>query len=315
MDFWKFSSIQDRLCAQCLISHAGFSDLMWLVKLWNFQDFIVQVVGFVASFRFKLKKKKKNDTENLIYPVEEEKKSNLWPGRRGQSKEGIHRVVLLGIEERVVVLHEQTGRSVTAGCHQAPLNVSADPYATVAVLVEDLRRQRDAVAGLVLLRHVGPHPHAVLLVAGNVQLGVVHLESLQEADHILLLLLDLGKGAFWRNTGDTIASHGHMVSGQVVHWYKSRIYLRPWNITSVLLILHNNYLILAENEDTKCILFQTDCNHVFAMFSSWLDCDTKYKVWGCVGNSTWASNILKYKPKNVFLKKMTTPKFSSLIIQ
>lgn len=64
-------------------------------------------------------------------------------------------------------------------------------YATVAVLVEDLGRQGDAVAGLHLLGNVGPHPHAVLLVAGDVQLGVVHLESLQEADHILLLLLDL----------------------------------------------------------------------------------------------------------------------------
>lgn len=81
----------------------------------------------------------------------------------------------------------------------------AAPYTTVVVLVEDLRRQRDAVAGLVLLRNVGPHPHAVLLVAGDVQLGVVHFESLQEADHILLLLLDLGRDADWRNAGDTTA--------------------------------------------------------------------------------------------------------------
>lgn len=79
--------------------------------------------------------------------------------------------------------------------HNAWLNVS--PYTTVVVLVEDLRRQRDAVAGLVLLRNVGPHPHAVLLVAGDVQLGVVHFKSLQEADHILLLLLDLRRNADW----------------------------------------------------------------------------------------------------------------------
>lgn len=63
---------------------------------------------------------------------------------------------------------------------------------TVAVLVEDLRGQGDAVAGLLLLRNVLPHPHAVLLIAGDVQLSVVHFEGLKEADHILLLLLDLG---------------------------------------------------------------------------------------------------------------------------
>lgn len=65
-------------------------------------------------------------------------------------------------------------------------------YAAVAVFVEDLRREGDAVAGLLLHRNVLPHPHAVLLVAGDVQLSVVHFKSLKEADHILLLLLDLG---------------------------------------------------------------------------------------------------------------------------
>lgn len=67
-------------------------------------------------------------------------------------------------------------------------------YPTVALFVEDLRGQGDAVGGLLLLGDILPHPHAVLLVAGDVQLGVVHLNSLQEADHILLLLLDLGDG-------------------------------------------------------------------------------------------------------------------------
>ena len=65
-------------------------------------------------------------------------------------------------------------------------------YPTVALFVEDLRGQGDAVGGLLLRGDVLPHPHAVLLVAGDVQLSVVHFNSLQEADHILLLLLDLG---------------------------------------------------------------------------------------------------------------------------
>ncbi len=65
-------------------------------------------------------------------------------------------------------------------------------HPTVALFVEDLRGQGDAVGGLLLRGDVLPHPHAVLLVAGDVQLSVVHLKSLQEADHILLLLLDLG---------------------------------------------------------------------------------------------------------------------------
>lgn len=96
-------------------------------------------------------------------------------------------------------------RGLPSVYREVSLNVFAAPYTTVVVLVEDLRRQRDAVAGLVLLRNVGPHPHAVLLVAGDVQLGVVHFESLQEADHILLLLLDLGRDADRRNAGDTTA--------------------------------------------------------------------------------------------------------------
>lgn len=65
-------------------------------------------------------------------------------------------------------------------------------YPTIALFIEDLRGQGDAVGGLLLVGDILPHPHAVLLVAGDVQLSVVHLNSLQEADHILLLLLDLG---------------------------------------------------------------------------------------------------------------------------
>lgn len=73
-------------------------------------------------------------------------------------------------------------------------STGADP--TVAVLIENLWRQRDAVGGFLLLWDVLPHPHAVLLIAGNVQLSVVHLKSLQEAHHILLFLLDL-RGKKW----------------------------------------------------------------------------------------------------------------------
>lgn len=75
-------------------------------------------------------------------------------------------------------------------------------YPTVALFIEDLRGQRDAVGGLLLLRDILPHPHAVLLIAGDVQRSVVHFKSLQEADHILLLLLDLGsrkKHKFYEN--------------------------------------------------------------------------------------------------------------------
>ena len=64
-------------------------------------------------------------------------------------------------------------------------------HPTVAIFVEYLRREGDAVSGLLLLRDVLSHPHAVVLVAGDVQLGVVQFQSFQEADHILLLLLDL----------------------------------------------------------------------------------------------------------------------------
>lgn len=65
-------------------------------------------------------------------------------------------------------------------------------YPTVAIFIENLRGQGDPVGRLLLLRDILPHPHAVLLVAGDVQLSVVHFKSLQEANHILLLLLDLG---------------------------------------------------------------------------------------------------------------------------
>ena len=76
--------------------------------------------------------------------------------------------------------------------HSPAMRMFLCTYPTVALFIEDLRGQRDAIGGLLLLGDVLPHPHAVLLVAGDVQLSVVHLKSLQEADHILLLLLDLG---------------------------------------------------------------------------------------------------------------------------
>lgn len=65
-------------------------------------------------------------------------------------------------------------------------------HPTVALIVENLRREGDAVGWLLFLGDVLPHPHAVVHVAGDVQLGVVHFKSLQETNHILLLLLDLG---------------------------------------------------------------------------------------------------------------------------
>lgn len=71
----------------------------------------------------------------------------------------------------------------------APWTLGA--YSTVAVVVEDLGGQRDAVAGLHFCGNVLPHPHAVLLIAGDVQLRVVHLQGLEEANHILLFLFDL----------------------------------------------------------------------------------------------------------------------------
>lgn len=64
-------------------------------------------------------------------------------------------------------------------------------YSAVVVVVEDLGGQRDSVARFHLSGNILPHPHAVILIAGDVQLGVVHLQSLQEAHHILLFLFDL----------------------------------------------------------------------------------------------------------------------------
>lgn len=74
----------------------------------------------------------------------------------------------------------------------APWTLGA--YSTVAVIVEDLGGQRDAIAGLHFCGNVLPHPHAVVLIAGNVQLRVVHLQGLEEANHILLFLFDLQGG-------------------------------------------------------------------------------------------------------------------------
>lgn len=62
---------------------------------------------------------------------------------------------------------------------------------TVALFIEDLRGQWDAIGGFLLLWDILPHPLAVLFIAGNVQLSVVDLQCFQEAQHILLLLFDL----------------------------------------------------------------------------------------------------------------------------
>lgn len=64
-------------------------------------------------------------------------------------------------------------------------------HPTVALFIKNLWREGDAVGRLFLLRDILPHPHAVLLIAGDVQLSVVHLQSIQERNHILLFLLDL----------------------------------------------------------------------------------------------------------------------------
>lgn len=64
-------------------------------------------------------------------------------------------------------------------------------HPTITLFVEDLWGEGDAVGWLLVLRDVLPHPHAVVLIARDVQWSVVNFKSLQEANHILLLLLDL----------------------------------------------------------------------------------------------------------------------------
>lgn len=64
-------------------------------------------------------------------------------------------------------------------------------YPTVAVLVEDLRRQRVALLGTLVFRDVTVHPKPLLLPHGDVHLQEVDSIGLQESHHCLLMLLHL----------------------------------------------------------------------------------------------------------------------------
>lgn len=64
-------------------------------------------------------------------------------------------------------------------------------YPTVAVLIEDLRRQRVALLGTLLLRDVTVHPKPLLLQHGDVYLLEGDSISFQESHHCLLMLLYL----------------------------------------------------------------------------------------------------------------------------
>lgn len=64
-------------------------------------------------------------------------------------------------------------------------------YPTVAVLIEDLRRQRVALFWTLLLRDVTVHPKPLLLQHGDVYLLEVDAIGLEESHHCLLMLLYL----------------------------------------------------------------------------------------------------------------------------
>lgn len=64
-------------------------------------------------------------------------------------------------------------------------------YPTVAVLIEDLRRQRVALFWTLLLRDVTVHPKPLLLQHGDVDLLEVDSVGLEESHHCLLMLLHL----------------------------------------------------------------------------------------------------------------------------
>lgn len=64
-------------------------------------------------------------------------------------------------------------------------------YPTVAVVIEDLRRQRVALFWTLLLRDVTVHPKALLLQHGDVYLLEVDSIGLEESHHRLLMLLYL----------------------------------------------------------------------------------------------------------------------------
>lgn len=64
-------------------------------------------------------------------------------------------------------------------------------YPTVAVLIEDLRRQRVALFWTLLLGDVTVHPKPLLLQHGDVYLLEVDTIGLEESHHCLLVLLYL----------------------------------------------------------------------------------------------------------------------------
>lgn len=71
------------------------------------------------------------------------------------------------------------------GADHGPIKAAAcyaciHAHPTVALFIKNLRREGDAVGRLFLLWDILPHPHAVLFIAGDVQLCVVHLQSVQE---------------------------------------------------------------------------------------------------------------------------------------
>lgn len=64
-------------------------------------------------------------------------------------------------------------------------------YPTVAILVEDLRRQRVASLGQLVAGDVTVHPEPLLLQHGDVYLLEADSIGLQESYHSLLVLLHL----------------------------------------------------------------------------------------------------------------------------
>lgn len=85
----------------------------------------------------------------------------------------------------------ELNRYFNKDCSTTDRRSRSHTHPTVTLLVEDLRRQRNSIGRLLFFWNILPHPHAVVLITGDVQLSVVHLQSLQEPNHVLLLLLDL----------------------------------------------------------------------------------------------------------------------------
>ena len=66
------------------------------------------------------------------------------------------------------------------------------PYPTVAISIEDLRRQRLAHLWVLVLGDVAAHPQPLLLPHGDVYFLETQAICFQETDHVLLVLLHLG---------------------------------------------------------------------------------------------------------------------------